>query len=135
MKKKKITKRIILYELIGFIIVAVLLWTNEVFDIPRYLLGAARTPINWVESIIETIFVIILGIFIIYVSWRQLNRIKYLEGFVPLCSNCKKVGIDDNKWIPFEEFIEKYSEVEIGYGLCPECAQKLFYPSCPLDRE
>ena len=51
---------------VTFLVFLLLDWGNEVFDLPHLLLGAPSTPINWRESLIETIFLIILGV----VSYR-----------------------------------------------------------------
>ena len=38
--KKRLTKTVLLYESIGFGIVILLLWADEVFDLPHHILGA-----------------------------------------------------------------------------------------------
>ena len=120
-----IEKRIIIYEIMGFCLIIILLWANEIFDIPHHLFGAQATPINWVESIIETVCIMIMGILIIAVSIRFTTTIKYLEGFLPVCSYCKKIRVGDN-WIPIEVYISDHSEAIFSHGLCPECLEKYY---------
>ncbi|HRZ99218.1 MAG TPA: MEDS domain-containing protein [Candidatus Paceibacterota bacterium] len=43
-----------------------------------------------------------------------------------LCSKCKRVRDEKNKWHPLEEFLKEYSESRLSHGLCPECSQDLF---------
>ena len=123
MAKSTLTKKILLYESIGFLTVILALWLDEVFDVPHNLFGAAATPINWAESILETVLVIALGAFIIFLSQRFLQQIKYLEGFLPVCSFCKKIRVDKD-WIPIEQYIKDHSEAEFSHSLCPECIKE-----------
>ncbi|MCK7503113.1 MAG: hypothetical protein MZV70_02750 [Desulfobacterales bacterium] len=53
MTKKGIAKTIIFYEIIGFGIVILFLFADEVFDLPHHIFGVPATPINWVESFFE----------------------------------------------------------------------------------
>ncbi len=126
MTKKGIARKLILAELIGFTIVILILWANEVFDFPHFFFGAKATPINWVESIFETALIIVLCACTTFFTWRLLERIKYLEGFLPVCSFCKSIRVNED-WIPIEDFISKRSEAVFSHGLCPECAEK-HYP-------
>ncbi|MEW6068432.1 MAG: hypothetical protein AB1610_09100 [Nitrospirota bacterium] len=124
MPKNMLTKRIIAYEMVGFGLIMGLLWIDEIFDIPR-LFGAEATPINWVESIFETVIVFALCIFIVIFSWKFLKRIKYLEGFLPVCSFCKRIRVGTD-WFPIEKYVTEHSEAEFSHGLCPECAEKYY---------
>ena len=123
MTKKMIEKRIIVYEIVGFCLIIILLWADEIFDIPYHLFGAQATPINWIESIIETMCILILGILIIAASLRFMSTIKYLEGFLPVCAYCKKIRVGDN-WIPIEVYISNHSAAVFSHGYCPECKKK-----------
>ncbi|MCE5249877.1 hypothetical protein LLG96_06615 [bacterium] len=125
MHKRKFENRIVLCEIIGFTIAVFMLFADEVFDLPHYLLGAPATPINWVESFMESGFVIVLAIITISNSCCNLNKIKYLEGFLPVCSFCKKIKTGDT-WIPIEEYISKNSNAVFSHGFCPECAKKYY---------
>ncbi len=46
-----------------FVLLCILVWLNEVLDLPHLLLGAPRTPINWQEATIETVLVLAIGLF------------------------------------------------------------------------
>ena len=73
-------------------------WVNEIYDLP-YLLGVAeQTPRNLHEASIETLWALFV-LFLVLVSTRALlKKIRYLEGFLPVCSFCKKIRIEDNSW-------------------------------------
>ncbi|MBI5838605.1 MAG: GGDEF domain-containing protein [Chloroflexi bacterium] len=53
----------------GFIISIAFTWLNEIADLPHIIFKAPATPINWRESIIETVFSVIVGV----VCWRLLD--------------------------------------------------------------
>ena len=69
--KNKITARAIIYQLIGYGILLFLI----------------------AETFIEGTYIVLLCAFTIYLSLRFLKRFKFLEGFLPICSYCKKIRI------------------------------------------
>lgn len=118
-----IVKRTISYQVFGYVILLFLIIGDEVLDIPHYIFGAPSTPINWAEAIIEGMYVLLLGTFTIYLSLRFLNKIRFLEGFLPICSFCKKIR-KGNDWASLEKYMSDHSEARFSHGLCPECAEK-----------
>ena len=58
---------------------------------------------------------------------------KVLDGFLPICANCKKISESDDKWVTIEEYITEHSEAEFSHGICPECAKNL-YPELYKDK-
>jgi len=52
------------------------------------------------------------------------ERIKKLEGLLPICSYCKKIRDKDDSWHPLEHFIEDHSKAEFSHGICPDCFEK-----------
>lgn len=123
--KSRITRSLIIYQLIGFGILLFLIVGDEVFDFPHNVFGAAATPINWNEMRIEGGYVIALCAITMYFTMRLLKRIKYLEGFLPICAHCKKIRVGE-EWMPIEEFIRDRSAAEFSHGLCPECYEKYY---------
>lgn len=124
--KQKVSQRVIAYESAAFAIIILLIWLDELIDIPALLLGAQRTPVNWKESLFESVIIAILGIIIIHYSRRMFQRMKYLEGILSVCSACKKIRVGDNTWKPIESIISERSDAVLSHGICPECAEKLY---------
>jgi hypothetical protein len=54
------------------------------------------------------------------------REIRVLEGILPICSNCKKIRMQDGTWSEMEEYISKHSEAEFSHGLCQQCAEKMY---------
>lgn len=57
---------------------------------------------------------------------EALNKIKRLEGLLPICSSCKKIRDDKGSWIQIESYIHDHSEADFTHGVCPECIKKLY---------
>ena len=123
MSKEIFAKKILLYDAIGFGAAIMAIWLDEILDIPHLVLGAAATPVNATEALFESLIVFFLGIGVIAVTWNLLKRIKYLEGFLPVCSFCKKIRVGD-KWIPIVDYIRDHSEARFTHGCCPQCVEE-----------
>ncbi len=91
----------------------------------------------------EHILFFLVGLAIIYLVGKKLIlrivevqeallRIKKLEGYLSICSSCKKIRKeggdpkDQDSWVPFEEYIEDRTEAEFSHGMCPECLKALY---------
>ena len=59
------------------------------------------------------------------------EKIKTLEGFLPICSHCKKIRDDEGYWYQIEAYLHDHSEAEFSHSICQECAKKL-YPDMNL---
>jgi hypothetical protein len=123
--KNFITARAILYQLIGYGLLLFLIVGDEVFDFPHTVFGYPATPINWAEAMIESSYIIVLCLFSVYLTRRFLKEIKFLEGFLPICSHCKKIR-DGKDWKSIEGYISDHSEALFSHGICPECAEKYY---------
>ena len=121
-----ISKLVIAYEFIGIAGIILLIWLDELIDIPHFLLGAESTPLNWRESIFESILIALLGAVIINCTNKLFRRIKYLEGILPVCASCKKIRDEQGHWQQIESFIRDRSDAEFSHSICPECAEKLY---------
>ena len=54
----------------GFVVVVLFVWASEVFDLPHLLMRAPNTPINWQESLLESVVTILAGA----ISWALIAR-------------------------------------------------------------
>ena len=120
--KKQFIKRIIGIEIIGFLSAIVIIWIDEIIDLPHIIFGVPATPANYSESIFESVVIALLAGLIIFLSHNIVKRLNYLEGILPVCSFCNKIRFQD-QWVPFEEYISGHSEADFSHGLCPECAE------------
>ena len=54
--------------------------------------------------------------------------IKTIGGFIPICSNCKKIRDEGGAWCTIDHYIMDYTEHELSHGICPECKEMLYGP-------
>lgn len=52
--------------------------------------------------------------------------IRALSGFIPICSNCKRIRDEKGEWHPVEAYIHDRTEAQFSHGICPECGKKLY---------
>lgn len=55
-----------------------------------------------------------------------LDKIKLIEGLIPICSYCKGIRDDQGFWSTVEQFMKQHSNVEFTHGICDECLRKHF---------
>ncbi len=76
-RKKYMTSRVTVICTVGFILAALLIVADEIFDIPAHVFNAPPTPINWTEIGIEAIFILIVGTLTIFIIQRlSLKRVQ-----------------------------------------------------------
>lgn len=56
----------------------------------------------------------------------SLDQIKKLEGLLPICSNCKKIRVDEIEWEEIDIYMRDHSDFQFTHSLCPECAKKIY---------
>jgi len=60
-----------------------------------------------------------------YKYWDQreqaLNRVRILEGILPICMDCRKIRDQSNQWKNIETYIAEHSEAKFSHGYCPDC--------------
>lgn len=124
--RPSLSRMVILYQIVCFAVIILFLWLDEIFDLPHYLFGSIETPVNIVESVLESVMILFVAIFCVWVSERFLSRIKVMEGMLPICANCKRIRDDNNHWWTVEKYIETRSNASFSHGLCQECIEKLY---------
>ena len=59
---------------------------------------------------------------------EALDRVKSLQGIIPICGYCKKVRDDEDYWQNVESYIAAHSEAEFSHGVCPSCYAQVVKP-------
>lgn len=123
MPHKNITRRLLLYEAIGFMILIVVSWLDELIDLPTLLFGNPPGH-NWHEAALETAVIVAAGVPTFILSRRLAKRLVYLEGFMRVCAWCRKIGVQD-EWVSMEAFFQHEMKTSTSHGMCPDCFNKL----------
>jgi PAS domain-containing protein len=56
---------------------------------------------------------------------EALERVRSLEGIIPICSYCKKVRNDQQYWLQVEHYISERTQAKFSHGICPECRARV----------
>ena len=55
---------------------------------------------------------------------KAMAEIKQLEGILPMCTFCRKIRNNENRWVSLERYISEHSNAQISHGMCPYCYKK-----------
>jgi hypothetical protein len=62
---------------------------------------------------------------------REKEKVKLLEGLLPMCAWCKKIRDDSGtlpgkgQWLKVENYIARKTDASFTHGICPECFDKV----------
>ena len=72
--------------------------------------------------------VLVLLAFLVARTSRQTKelaqRVKQLEGILPICMFCKRIRDDHNNWHQLESYITDHSKAFFSHGICADCQKK-----------
>lgn len=57
---------------------------------------------------------------------EALEKIRLMEGLIPICSYCKGIRNDQGYWSTVERFIQQHSDVSFTHGVCNDCMRQHF---------
>jgi len=125
--KHQAHRQILITQFLILVIFLVLTLCNEVLDVPHLLLGDEPSTVGQRtgEVTIEICIFVVVILIEILVMKKLLGRIKILEGFLPICANCKKIR-EENSWKQMETYISEHSFAKFSHSICPDCRQKLY---------
>ncbi len=55
-----------------------------------------------------------------------LSEVKTLQGFLPICSNCRKIRSDSGYWQQIELYIQEHTDAQFSHSICPDCLHQLY---------
>ncbi|TAK12984.1 MAG: response regulator transcription factor [Acidobacteria bacterium] len=53
-----------------------------------------------------------------------LANVRQLEGFLSICSYCKRIRTEEQNWEQMERYISDHSHAQFSHGICPSCYEK-----------
>jgi hypothetical protein len=118
----KIGASILRNEAIGFTFIIVLTWLAEIIALPHLLYHEPKEFL-WARVLVRTAVVLAIWLWVHLATRRLLRRLHELEGFLLVCSWCRKVG-KDGGWLTMEEYFGSHLATETSHGICPVCAEK-----------
>lgn len=114
-------------EAAGFLLIVVIIWMDEIFDLPHILFGAPRTPVRWGEGALESLLTIAVGTAVVVITYRAFRRIEYLESLLVMCAWCRRVR-SGGDWLSVEDFLHRQHQSQTSHGICETCAKGIVAP-------
>jgi hypothetical protein len=118
-----VRRHVNLLIIVAFEMVILFLWWSAILDLPHHLYGLPPRPFFWAQPTMQTIWLLLLLLFVLAVQKVFFKQIRYLEGFLPVCSFCKSIRVGE-RWVPIEEYLHEHSDVRMTHSLCEPCAKK-----------
>ncbi|MCG6945564.1 MAG: hypothetical protein LJE87_09490 [Deltaproteobacteria bacterium] len=129
--KSKTLQLVVISQLTVLFLFIAMTTCNEIFDLPHILFGDKPTSLEQRigEVIIEFAILTIIMIIEIILIKKLYQRIRILEGFLPICANCKKIRHGES-WDQIEKYISDHSLAKFSHSICPDCKKKLYPEFC-----
>lgn len=125
--RRVVFQRMLLLEAAAFLLVATILWLDELLDLPHLLFGASPEPARLAECAFESSLTILLGAAVVAITARAFRRILYLESLVVMCAWCRRVRAG-TEWLSVEEFLVRQHDEQTTHGICSTCAAAIVVP-------
>jgi PAS domain S-box-containing protein len=55
---------------------------------------------------------------------EALERVRALEGVLPICSWCKSIRDESGTWHSIEAYVSEKTDAQLTHGMCPDCLAK-----------
>lgn len=56
------------------------------------------------------------------------TRVRNLEELLPICSYCKRIRDERDRWNPVEEYLSEHTDRRLTHGVCPDCYETRLKP-------
>src|SRR5437879_4216022 len=124
MRVQKSAAWVLVYECIGFGLLIVLSWFDELEGIAQALFGGQPHVHDWRDSALESLIIFYVWAIVFGLTKKLVDHLHYLDGFVRICAWCRRVGYK-NEWIRVEQYFTQGFRIETTHGMCPECLKKV----------
>jgi hypothetical protein len=120
MKKNLRLTRILVYQHLGFLTIITICWLNELLKLPSLIFSNHPFAFVYRKSTLDMLLVLAVWLLVSGVTRRLLERVRYLERFLRMCSWCRRIDYSGD-WMPLEEFMQRGFDTPTTHGICPEC--------------
>ena len=110
---------IALWQLLVFGMLVLLVWVNEMLDLPALMFGISGRSADVTRGCLATAGVLVAAVCTVGNTYLQQRQI--VKGLLTICSYCKKIRIESSAWQQVEEYIGKRSPIQFTHSVCPDC--------------
>lgn len=111
--------RLAFWQFILFFMLILFIWVSEILDLPAMLWNAAPSPDDYVSAYVLTLGIVVVAI--VTVGHTYLLQKRIMKGILTLCTQCRKVRVNENEWEWIENYVVRHSLASVSHGLCPSC--------------
>src|SRR5882672_10995745 len=123
MKKNSQLTRIVLYQNLGFLGIMAICYLDELLKLPMLIFSEHPFAFLYRRPTVEILLVLAVWFLVSTSTRRILERIRYLEKFMRVCSWCRKINYK-GEWMPLEQFMRQGFDTPTTHGICTECLHK-----------
>lgn len=90
--------------------------------------------VQLVNDLVRCFVLIFLAILVSRVARQNAQlaqRVRHLEGLIPICAHCKSILDEEKHWTRLETYIVEHSQAEFTHGICPACAELHYGMTAP----
>lgn len=109
--------RVLLLEAAAFGTIITVSWLDELWNMRKF-----HTPYNLHEALTETTVTLLVALPCLFLTWRVIGRLYYLEGFWRICAWCKRVNVN-GEWMSLERLVQENLNVPTTHGICDLCRE------------
>ncbi len=110
------------WQFAAFFILLLLVWANSLLDLPALLFGVSARGVDLFGSCIVSAGVLVAAV--VTVGQTYLRQRAFAAQFVTVCSDCRRVKINEDLWQGIEDYMAVHSRVMLSHGLCPHCFEQ-----------
>ena len=98
-------------------------YLNELLKLPSLIFSDHAFTFLYSRATLEFLLVLAVWFLVSMSTRRIMERVKYLEKFMRVCSWCRQINYN-NEWMPLEKFMKTGFDTPTTHGICSDCLQR-----------
>ena len=123
MERSSRLAKVLLYQNLGFLAVICLCYLDDLLRLPNLIFADHPFAFLFRKTTLEMLLFLAVWLLVSLSTRRVLERIRYLEKFLRVCSWCRRIDYK-GRWMPLEEFMQQGFDTPTTHGICPECLEQ-----------
>lgn len=104
----------------------IFIWIDDEFLIPRIVSENFPLSPKTLAGILDSFWILAAFLLAVYFQFRLKEKLKILEGMLPICAACKKIRDDKNRWVQVEDYINRHTHADFSHSICPDCGLRMY---------
>ncbi len=123
MTKNSQLTRIAIFQNLGFLAIMGICYLDDLLKLQSLIFSGHPFAFVYRRSTLEILLVLGVWFLVSNSTRRILERIRYLQKFMRVCSWCRRIDYK-GEWIPLEQFMQKGFDTPTTHGICPNCLRE-----------